>query len=113
MDAFFVITIKLSRDFNLFFAQKNLVIRVYKIGNEYRGGSFTGTGLSKKQSLGFVILENLYYDNTKQVWTDGKIHDPMSGKTYNTEATMNYDGTPEVKCYMGMKLLGTKSILKG
>lgn len=92
--------------------KEDLVIRVYKTGNEYRGKVIQEKDLAKKQAIGFVILENLHYDNDKQVWTDGKIHDPMSGKTYDAEATINRDGTLEVKCYMGMKFIGTKKYFK-
>ena len=43
----------------------------------------------KKQCVGFVILKNLHYDKDKQLWTEDKIHDPNSGKTYDAEATIN------------------------
>ena len=66
----------------------------------------------KKQSVGFVILKNLHYDKDKQLWTESKIHDPNSGKTYDAEATINSDGTLEVKCYMRMKFLGTKKYFR-
>ena len=66
----------------------------------------------KKQSVGFVILKNLHYIKDKQLWTEGKIHTPNSGKTYDAEATINSDGTLEVKCYMGMKFLGIKKYFR-
>ena len=36
----------------------------------------------------------------------------MSGKTYDAKAAISGDGTTEVKCYMSMKLLGTKKYFK-
>ena len=92
--------------------KEDLVIKVYKAGSEYRGKVLKEKDEMKKQAVGFVILENLQYDKDKQVWKDGKIHDPISGKTYDAEATINEDGTLEVKCYMGMKFLGTKKYFK-
>ena len=53
----------------------------------------------KKQSVGFVILKNLHYNKDKQLWTECKIHDLNSGKTYDAETDINSDETLEVKCY--------------
>lgn len=92
--------------------KEDLVIKVYKAGQEYKGKVVKETDVKKKQAVGFIILEDLEYDKEKQLWRNGKIHDPMSGKTYDAEATINDDGTLEVKCYMGMKFLGTKKYFK-
>ena len=92
--------------------KEDLVIKVYKAGQEYKGKVVKETDVKKKQAVGFIILEDLEYDKEKQLWRNGKIHDPKSGKTYDAEATINDDGTLEVKCYMGMKFLGTKKYFK-
>ena len=90
----------------------DLVIRVYKVGNEYRGKIIKEKESLKNKSVGFVILENLQYNSEKQTWRGGKIHDPNTGKTYDAEAKINEDGILEVNCYLGMKFLGTKKYFK-
>lgn len=90
----------------------DLVIQVYKAGTEYKGKIVKEKEIYKNKTVGFVILENLEYDIEKQVWKGGKIHDPNSGKTYDAEAKIDTDGSLEVKCYLGMKFLGTKKYFK-
>lgn len=92
--------------------KEDLVIRVYKSGNEYNGKIIREKEVLKNKSVGFVILENLEYNSNKQTWRGGKIHDPNSGKTYDAEAKINEDGLLEVNCYLGMKFLGTKKYFK-
>lgn len=92
--------------------KEDLIIKVYKAGNEYQGKVLKEKDVTKKVAVGFLILENLQYNKDKQLWEDGKIHDPISGKTYDAEASINATGTLEVKCYMGMKFLGTKKYFR-
>ena len=92
--------------------KEDLVIRVYKAGTEYKGKIVKEKEIYKDKTVGFVILENLAYDSEKQVWKGGKIHDPNSGKTYDAEAKIDTDGSLEVKCYLGIKFLGTKKYFK-
>ena len=92
--------------------KEDLIIRVYKSGNEYKGKIIREKEVLKNKSVGFVILENLEYNSNKQTWRGGKIHDPNSGKTYDAEAKINEDGLLEVNCYLGMKFLGTKKYFK-
>ena len=92
--------------------KEDLVIRVYKAGTEYKGKIVKEKEIYKDKTVGFVILENLAYDSEKQVWKGGKIHDPNSKKTYDAEAKIDTDGSLEVKCYLGIKFLGTKKYFK-
>ena len=92
--------------------KEDLIIRVYKAGNEYNGKIIKEKEALKNKSVGFIILENLQFDNDKQTWNGGKIHDPNSGKTYDAEAKINEDGSLEVNCYKGLKFIGTKKYFK-
>ena len=92
--------------------KEDLIIRVYKAGNEYKGKIIKEKEAYKNKTVGFVILENLQFDNDKQTWNGGKIHDPNSGKTYDAEAKINEDGSLEVNCYKGLKFIGTKKYFK-
>ncbi len=92
--------------------KEDLIIRVYKVGAEYKGKILKEKEALKNKSIGFVILEKLRYNNDKHIWTGGKIHDPNTGKTYDAEAKINNDGSLEVNCYMGAKFLGTKKYFK-
>lgn len=92
--------------------KEDLIILVYKKGAEFKGKILKEKEALKKQSVGFVILERLEYNQNKNVWTGGKIHDPNSGKTYDAEARIITEGELEVKCYLGMKFLGTKKYFR-
>lgn len=92
--------------------KEDLVIKVFKAGNEYKGKIIKDKGSTKGKHVGLLILESLEYDSDKEIWKGGKIHDPNSGRTYDAEAKINADGLLEVNCYMGMKFLGTKKYFK-
>lgn len=42
--------------------KEDLVIKVFKAGSEYKGKILKEKEALKKQSVGFVILENLHYN---------------------------------------------------
>ncbi len=92
--------------------KEDLIIQVYKTGNEYKGKITWTKGNDPKKPVGYVILENLKYNANKKMWKGGKIHDPNSGSTYEAEANIKSDGTLEVLGYMGMKFLGSKKYFK-
>ena len=92
--------------------KEDLIIRVYKEGNEYKGKIIKEKETYKNKTLGFVILEKLKYNSDKKIWKGGTIHDPNSGKSYDAEAKIKEDGSLEVNCYLGMKFLGTKKYFK-
>lgn len=60
--------------------KEDLVIRVYKAGDKYKGKIIKEKEALKNKSVGFVILEGLQYNSDKQTWKGGKIHDPNTGK---------------------------------
>ena len=92
--------------------KEDLIIEVYKTGNEYKGKITWTKNNDPKKPVGYVILENLKYNANKKMWKGGKIHDPNSGSTYDAEAKIKSDGTLEVLGYMGMKFLGSKKYFK-
>ncbi len=92
--------------------KEDLIIEVYKKGNEYKGKITWSKNNDPKKPVGFLILEGLQYNKNKNMWKSGKIHDPNSGSTYDAEAKIKSDGTLEVLGYMGMKFLGNKKYFK-
>ena len=92
--------------------KEDLIIEVYREGNQYNGKLSWAKDSKKKKSEGAVILQNLTYNADKKIWKDGSIHDPNSGKTYDAEAKIKSDGTLELYAYMGIKFFGTKKYFK-
>ena len=59
--------------------------------------------LKNRDVLGIELLTGFSYnDNT---YTDGKIYDPESGKTYDCKMTLT-DNTLKVRGYIGISLFG-------
>jgi uncharacterized protein (DUF2147 family) len=87
--------------------KNDLIIQVYKDGDEYKGTIAWSKDNDPKKPLNYLILEELTYDPRKKIWTDGKIHDPNSGKSYDAEVKLTADGSLEVLGYLGFKFLGT------
>jgi uncharacterized protein (DUF2147 family) len=88
--------------------KEDMIIEVFKSGNEYKGKIVWTKDNDKKKPLGFELLNNLNFNSRKKMWTNGKIKDPNSGKTYDAEAKIKPDGNLEVLGYMGMKFIGSK-----
>ena len=63
------------------------------------------TALQSRPQLGLPLLENFTYDSDN-VWTDGTIYDPDSGKTYSCKITLKDNGKMEVRGYVGISLFG-------
>jgi uncharacterized protein (DUF2147 family) len=61
--------------------------------------------LQKRQLVGLTMLENFTYEGDN-VWTDGSIYDPDSGKTYSCKITLKSNGKMEVRGYIGISLFG-------
>ena len=92
--------------------KEDMIIEVFKAGNEYKGKIAWTKDNDKKKPIGFIILENLNFNSRKKMWTNGKIQDPNSGKTYDAEAKIKSDGNLEVLGYMGLKIIGSKKEFK-
>jgi uncharacterized protein (DUF2147 family) len=74
--------------------KEDLIIEVYKINEEYEGK--ISWSKDNKKPVGFLMLENLRYNQKTKKWEGGKIHDPNSGHSYTAIVTMNSDSTLEV-----------------
>lgn len=51
------------------------------------------------------ILTNFVYKG-KNVWADGQIYDPKSGKTYNSKITLANPNSLHLRGYIGISLFG-------
>lgn len=92
--------------------KEDMIIEVFKAGDEYKGKIAWTKDNDKKKPIGFVLLQKLNFNSRKKMWTNGKIKDPNSGKTYDAEAKIKEDGNLEVLGYMGMKFIGSKKEFK-
>jgi uncharacterized protein (DUF2147 family) len=55
--------------------------------------------------MGMVLMKDFEYD-AKNVWDDGEIYDPKSGKTYSCKMTLIDPDRLEVRGYIGISLIG-------
>lgn len=61
--------------------------------------------LRARKILGLPLLNGFVYDEDN-VWEDGTIYDPESGKTYSCKITLLEDGRLEVRGFIGFSLIG-------
>lgn len=54
--------------------------------------------------LGLELLRDFIFENGK--WTEGKIYDPKSGKTYSCILSLRENGQLNIRGYIGISLLG-------
>ncbi|PYF72641.1 DUF2147 domain-containing protein [Pedobacter nutrimenti] len=66
--------------------------------------------LRTRPVMGLELLRDFVYDNGK--WTDGKIYDPKSGKTYSCNITDKGNGTLNIRGYIGISLIGRTEVWK-
>lgn len=92
--------------------KEDLIVEVFKTGTEYKARITWAKDSSNQKRLGFIILEKLQYQSGNNRWTNGKIHDPKTGKTYDAETRIKENGTLEVHAYKGVRFLGTKRYFK-
>lgn len=93
-------------------SKENLIIEVYKSGDEYLGKITWAGDRDSAKLKGFQILEGLRYDAMEGAWVDGKIHHPKSLSTYQAIAKIRPNGTLEVLAYKGFKFIGRKKYFK-
>jgi uncharacterized protein (DUF2147 family) len=63
-----------------------------------------------KPLLGLELLNGFVYDDGK--WTDGKIYDPKSGKTYSCNITQKNSAELNIRGYVGISLIGRTDVWK-
>jgi uncharacterized protein (DUF2147 family) len=61
--------------------------------------------LRNKPLLGLMLLRGFRYDGDN-VWVDGKIYDPKSGKDYSCKMTLTSKDKLGVRGYIGISLIG-------
>jgi len=79
-------------------------------GNTKTDAKNPDAALKSRPILGLEILNNFVYDDGK--WTDGKIYDPKSGKTYSCNMTMKGNDILNMRGYVGISLLGRSETWK-
>ncbi|MET4082628.1 uncharacterized protein (DUF2147 family) [Pedobacter sp. UYP30] len=99
--------------------QKNLIVNVYKEGNEFRAkvawfsdkdnpakpmASRTDwrnpdENLQQRKLLGMDILKDLQYNPDSKRWEDGQIYDPLSGREWSSVVYFDDQGHLKVKGY--------------
>lgn len=90
--------------------KEDLIIEVYASGGGYNGKIEWSSDSTKHK--GYVILENLQFDDDNNSWENGRIYDPRSGSQYKAAAKLKEDGTLEVLGYKGIKIIGSKRSFK-
>lgn len=60
----------------------------------------------KQPLLNLVVIQNLSYDSDDERWEDGKIYDPLNGRTYSCYLNMISKDRMEVKGYIGFSIIG-------
>ena len=100
--------------------EKDAKIEIYKKGEQYFGKTIWVTtprkdsknpieSLRKRDVLGIELLINFTYNDG--AYTDGKIYDPESGKTYSCKMRLNGDNL-KVRGYIGISLFGRTEIFE-
>jgi len=103
-------------------------VEIYKKGSQYAGkivwlkNPNDDNGKPKRDSknpkvnqqykplLGLELLNGFVYEDGK--WTDGKIYDPKSGKTYSCNITQKNSGELNLRGYVGISLIGRTDVWK-
>lgn len=105
--------------------KKNLIVQVFKKGNEYRGKIVwfndnddktqpmnirldeknENPALRKRKILGLEVLESMLYNAKTNRWENGKIYDAKSGKIWQSSAFMK-DMTLHVRGYWHFEFIG-------
>ncbi|MDO1445969.1 DUF2147 domain-containing protein [Rhodocytophaga aerolata] len=65
--------------------------------------------LKNRPIMGMELMRNFEYDSGN-VWEDGEIYDPKSGKTYSCKMTLTKADQLEVRGYVGISLIGRTDV---
>ena len=105
---------------------KDAHIEIYKRGSDYLGKivwlknpkdekgkaktdhNNPDASLRTRPIIGLEILKGFKYDDGE--WSDGKIYDPKSGKTYSCMMTLNGNNKLNVRGYLGISLIGRTDV---
>jgi uncharacterized protein (DUF2147 family) len=100
--------------------KKDAKIEIYQQGEKYFGKSIwlakakkdvnnPNESLRNRNLLGIGLLSNFSFE--KGSYTNGKIYDPESGKTYDCTMTLNGNDL-KVRGYIGISLFGRTEIFE-
>ncbi|TSD66321.1 DUF2147 domain-containing protein [Inquilinus sp. KBS0705] len=100
--------------------KKDAKIEIYKTGSHYFGKSIwvasprqdtenPDPSLRSRQVLGIDLLRNFIYED--EGYTQGKVYDPESGKTYDCKMKLNGDYL-KIRGYIGLSLFGRTEVFK-
>ena len=64
--------------------------------------------LRNRNRLGMKIMYDFIYD-TEDIWINGRIYDPKSGKTYRGTMTMSSENRLDLRGYVGITWFGRTS----
>lgn len=105
--------------------EKNLMVEVYKQSDDFKArivwfhdnrdttpieqwldAKNPDQSLRTRRVLGMDVLSGLEYDEDEMKWTDGKIYDATSGKTWDAEVKLHNPKLLEVRGYYIFRFLG-------
>lgn len=86
--------------------KKDLIIEVYKSATAYHG-KICWTKPGDDKPVGFVIIQNLKYNDDANKWEHGIIQDPNSSMSYSAEVELDDNDNLVVKGYKGFKFIST------
>jgi uncharacterized protein (DUF2147 family) len=106
--------------------RKNVIVEVFKTGNEYRSKIVwfddsddknrpmlvrtdyknPEPSLRKRKLIGLEVMYGLSYNEKLHEWQDGKIYDASKGKHWNAKAWITKEGILNVRGYWHLELLG-------
>lgn len=66
--------------------------------------------LRQKPLLGLEIVKNFIFEDDK--WTDGKVYDPKTGKTYSGNMSMDGLNKLNMRGYIGISIIGRTEVWK-
>ncbi|QNK63252.1 DUF2147 domain-containing protein [Pedobacter sp. PAMC26386] len=66
--------------------------------------------LKSRPILGLEMLKDFVFEDNK--WTDGKIYDPKSGKTYSCNMNLKDNGDLNMRGYIGISIIGRSEVWK-
>jgi len=102
--------------------EKDGTVEIFKKGDKYYGKIKTksstrefddknpDTKLQKRKLIGLEILENFTYSGDN-VWEEGTIYDPKSGKTYSCKMTLEKDNkTLNIRGFIGFSMFGRTTV---
>jgi uncharacterized protein (DUF2147 family) len=100
--------------------EKDAKIEIYKKGEQYFGKSTwvsnpvkdiqnPDESLKKREVLGIELLTGFYFNDG--AYTDGKIYDPKTGKTYQCKMKLEGDKL-NIRGFIGISLFGRTAIFE-